>query len=34
MRLKSNAKFAGKLTLGSKTEIRNLVNFNASYGKS
>ena len=34
MTLKSDAKFEGKLTLGSKSDIRNLVNFNASSGKS
>ena len=31
--LKSNAKFEEKLTLGSKTELNNLVKFNASHGK-
>ena len=34
MTLKSDAKFEEKLTLGSKNDIRNLVNFNASRGKS
>ena len=34
MTLKTDAKFPGKLTLGPKIEIRNLINFNASYGKS
>ena len=34
MRLKSDAKFEEKLTLGSKNDTRNLVNFNASSGKS
>ena len=36
MTLKSDAKFEEKLTLGSKRnlELRNLVNFNASSGKS
>ena len=34
MTLKSNARFEEKLTLGSKNNIRNLVNFNASSGKS
>ena len=34
MTLKSDAKFQEKLTLGSKTDMRNLVNFNASSGKS
>ena len=32
--LKSDAKFEEKLTLGSKDDMRNLVNFNASSGKS
>ena len=32
--LKSNAKFEEKLTLGSENGMRNLVNFNASSGKS
>ena len=30
----SDAKFEEKLTLGSKNDMRNLVNFNASSGKS
>ena len=34
MRLKSDAKFEEKLTLGSKNDMRNLVNFNVSSGKS
>ena len=34
MTLKSDAKFEEKLTLGSKNDIRNLVHFNASTGKS
>ena len=34
MTLKSDAKFEEKLTLGSKNNMRNLVNFNASSGKS
>ena len=34
MTLKGDAKLKGKLTLGSKNHIRNLVNFNASSGKS
>ena len=34
MILKSDAKFEEKLTLGSKNDMRNLVNFNASSGKS
>ena len=34
MKLKSDAKFEGKLTLGSKNDMRNSVNFNASSGKS
>ena len=34
MTLKSDAKFEQKLTLGSKTDMRNLVNFHASSGKS
>ena len=33
MTMKSDAKFEGKLTLGSKNDVRNLVNFNASSGK-
>ena len=34
MKMKDDAKFKGKLTLGSKNSMRNLVNFNASSGKS
>ena len=34
MRLKNDAKFEEKLTLGSKNNMSNLVNFNASSGKS
>ena len=34
MTLKRDAKFEEKLTLGSKTDMRNLVNFNASSSKS
>ena len=34
MTLKSDAKFEEKLTVGSRNDIRNLVNFNASSGKS
>ena len=34
MTLKSDAKFEEKLTLGSKNDMRNLVNYNASSGKS
>ena len=34
MTLKSDAKFGVKLTLGSKNDMKNLVNFNASSGKS
>ena len=34
MTLKSDAKFEEKLTLDSKNDMRNLVNFNASSGKS
>ena len=34
MTLKSDAKFEEKLTLGSKNDIKNLVNFNASSEKS
>ena len=34
MTLKSDAKFEEKLTLVSKNDIRNLVSFNASGGKS
>ena len=33
MKLKSDAKFEEKLTLGSKNDMRNLVNFNDSSGK-
>ena len=33
MTLKNDSKFEGKLTLGSKNDIRNLVTFNASRGK-
>ena len=33
MTLKSDSKFGGKLTLGSKNDIRNLVIFNARRGK-
>ena len=33
MTLKSDTKFEEKLTIGSKNDIRNLVNFNASSGK-
>ena len=33
MTLKSDAKFEEKLTLGSKNDMRNLVNFNAYNGK-
>ena len=33
MKLKSDAKFEEKLTLGSKYDMRNLVNFNANSGK-
>ena len=32
--MKSDPKFEEKLTLGSKNYMRNLVNFNASKGKS
>ena len=32
--LKNNAKFKEKLILGSKNDMRNLVSFNASRGKS
>ena len=32
--LKSDAKFEEKLTLSSKNDMRNLVNFNASSSKS
>ena len=34
MARKNDAKFEEKLTLGSKNDMRNLVNFNASSGKS
>ena len=34
MTLKSDVKFEEKLTLGSKNDMRNLVNFNVSSGKS
>ena len=34
MTLKSDAKFQEKQTLGSKNDMRDLVNFNASSGKS
>ena len=34
MALKSDAKFEEKLTLGSKNDMRNFVNFNRSSGKS
>ena len=34
MTRKNDAKFEEKLTLGSKNDMRNLVNFNASSGKS
>ena len=34
MTLKSDAKFKGKLTLGFKYDMKNLVNFNASSGKT
>ena len=34
MTLKSDAKFEEKLTLGLKNDMRNLVNFNVSSGKS
>ena len=34
MKLKSDAKFEEKLTLGSKNDMTNLVNFNVSSGKS
>ena len=34
MTLKSDAKFEEKLTLASKNDMGNLVNFNASSGKS
>ena len=32
--LQSDAKFEEKLTLGSKNDMRNLMNFNISTGKS
>ena len=34
MTLKSDAKFEEKLSVDSKNDIRNLVNFNVSSGKS
>ena len=34
MALESDAKFEEKLNFGSKNDLRNLVNFNASTGKS
>ena len=34
MTLKSDANFEEKLTFGSKNDMRNLVNFHASSGKS
>ena len=34
MTLKSDGKFEEKLTLGSKNDMRNLLNFNANSGKS
>ena len=34
MTLKKQAKFKKKLTLGSKNDVRNLVNFKSSSGKS
>ena len=34
MTLKNDAKFEEKLTLGCKNDMRNLVNFNRSSGKS
>ena len=34
MTMKSDAKFEEKLVLGSKNDMRNLVNFNVSSGKS
>ena len=34
MTLKSDAKFEEKLTLGSKNDMRNLLNFNAISAKS
>ena len=33
MTLRSNAKFEEKLALGSKNDMRNLMNFDASSGK-
>ena len=34
MKLKSDAKFEEKLTIVSKNDMRNLMNFNVSNGKS
>ena len=34
MTLKNDAKFEEKLALGSKNDMNNLMNFNASSGKS
>ena len=34
MTMKSDAKFEEKLNLGSKNDMKNLVNFNVSSGKS
>ena len=34
MKLKSDAKLEEKLTQGSKNDMKNLMNFNASSGKS
>ena len=34
MTIKSDARFEEKLTLGSKNDIKNLMNFNANSGKS
>ena len=34
MTLKNDAKFEEKMTLGSKSDMRNLMNLNASSGKS
>ena len=34
MTMKGDGKFGRKLTLGSKNDMRNLVNFNVSSGKS
>ena len=34
MKLKSDVKSEGKLSLGSKNDMRNLVKFNVSSGKS